>query len=66
MSAVYSLRSPVSVIFGPEAFGAETPLKEAIRAIAKAACSSEPPLALLMPLGVSFSECFQVLRRFWA
>jgi hypothetical protein len=54
------------VVFVREAFGAETTLKEAIRAIAAATYHSEPPLALPMLLGVSFSECFQVLRRFWA
>jgi hypothetical protein len=40
------------VIFGPEAFGAETTLKEVIRAIATVTYHSEPPLALPMPLGV--------------
>ena len=52
MSTVYSLRSPVPVVFVHEAFGAETTLKEAIRAIATATYHSEPPLALRMLLGV--------------
>jgi len=52
MSTVYSLRSPVPVVFVREAFGAETTLKEAIRAIATATYHSEPPLALRMLLGV--------------
>jgi hypothetical protein len=40
------------VIFVRAAFGAETTLKEAFRAIAKATYHSEPPLALPMLLDV--------------